>query len=194
MNDAAVAPAPTKPARKEPEVETIKMEDGISVDFAGKKKMLKSHQIDEHGKVHLRFDFRNGQVLKWTVPHALVLKFAGHGAEQKLGDQTAGVEDVDDMYLEVEELRDRLEKGGLDAWTVTRESSGMSGTSVLLKALVELTSKPVSVVKEYLKGLSQAEKVALRASEKVQPIVQRIEAAKANKGIDTSALLAKLGG
>jgi hypothetical protein len=192
MNDVETPVAPTPTKRPAPEVEVVTMEDGSKVEFVGKKKMLKSHSISDSGEIKVRFDFRSGQVLLWSLPPVLIPKLAAHGAEQKLGDQAAGVEDVDDMFMEIEELRDRLDKGGLDAWSVTRESSGMAGTSVLLKALVELTSKPAGVVKEYLKGLTQAEKVALRASERVQPIVQRIEAAKANKGIDTSALLAKL--
>ena len=70
----------------------------------------------------------------------------------------------------------------------------MAGTSVLARALIEVTGKSAEKVREYLKGKTQAEKVALRNSAKIKPVVERIEAEKAAKGskVDTDALLAEL--
>ena len=180
-------------AKAEPQVETVNMTDGRLVDFAGKRKLLKSSSIDGEGKVAVRLDFRNGQTRLFTVPAGLMAQFAAHGAEQKLGDEIAGVEDVEDCVLAIDELIDRLYNG---EWGVKREGNGMSGTSTLLKALVEFTGKPVDAIKEVLKGKSQAEKVALRNNPKVKPIVDRIEAEKASKGskVDTEALLGELAG
>ena len=88
-------------------------------------------------------------------------------------------------------ITDRLYNGD---WSVKRESSGMAGTSVLVRALVEHTGKTVEQIKAFLAGKSQAEKVALRNNPKIKPIVDRIESEKAAKktSVDTDALLGEL--
>ncbi|MGI0133703.1 MAG: hypothetical protein ACREBW_01935 [Candidatus Micrarchaeaceae archaeon] len=181
-----------KQKRSAPAVETVEMEDGRKVDFVGKRKMLKESIFDDQSHVnHIRIDFRNGRVVKFNLPSELFHRFAAHGAEQKLGDEVAGTEDVDDMVLEIEDLVGRLRKG---EWNVRREAGGMAGTSVLLKAMVEFAQgrKTVEQVKEYLSTKTQAEKLALRNSPKLKPIVERLEAEKVAKGakVDTDALLA----
>lgn len=171
-------------------VETVKLSDGRSLDFPGKRKLLKE-TIIEGENVSVRLDFRNGETRTFPIPTALMLQFAGHGAEQKLGDETAGVEDIDDMVLAVDDLIERLNKG---EWTIRREGSGIGGTSVLLKALVEFSGKSVEQIKAYLKDKSQSEKMALRNSTQLKPIVDRLEAEKITKlgQVDTGALLAQL--
>lgn len=182
----------TEKVKKPKDIETVSMQDGRSVDFVGKRKMLKE-TIISGDTVQVRLDFRNGETRLFTIPDAMKNQFAGHGAEQKLGDETAGEEDVDDMTLAVDDLIDRLNKG---EWSMKREGGGMAGTSVLLRALMELSSKTVEQVKEFLKPLSQADKLALRNSPKVKPIVDRLEAEKVSKAskVDTNALLAGLEG
>lgn len=172
------------------EVSTVVMGDGRSVDFAGKRKLLKETLIDG-ANVAVRLDFRNGQTILFPIPDSLILKAAGHGIEQKLGDETAGTEDVDDMYLDVEALVERLNKG---EWSTKREGTGFAGTSVLLRALVEHTGKSVEQVKTFLSGKTPAEKMALRNSSKLKPIVQRMEDEKQAKNakVDTDALLAEI--
>jgi len=159
-------------------VEVVTMQDGRTVEFVGKRKMLKE-SFPETGTV--RLDFRNGETRSFVIP----------GAEQKLGDETAGVDDVDDMVLAVDDLIGRLNK--LE-WSVKREGGGFGGTSVLLRALVEFSGRTAEQVKEFLAGKSQAEKMALRNSAKLKPIVDRLEAEKASKGakVDTDALLSSL--
>ena len=173
-------------------VETVTLSDGRQVDFVGKRKLLKETKIDEHGKVSVVLDFRNGETREFHLPHGLLAQFAGHGAEQKLGDETAGVEDVEDMVIAVDELIERLHKG---EWSTRREGSGFAGTSILLRALMEHSGRTVEQTKEFLTGKSQAEKIAMRNHPKIKPIVERLEAEKASKGtkIDTDALLAGLG-
>jgi hypothetical protein len=178
---------------KTPQIETVTMADGRIVDFAGKRKLLKESLVTAEGKVQVRLDFRNGETRLFTIPDAMLAKFAAHGAEQKLGDEIAGLEDVGDCTLAVDELIDRLYNG---EWGVKREANGMAGTSTLLKALVEHTGKTVEQIKTFLAGKTQAEKVALRNNPKIKPIVQRIEDEKAAKktNVDTDALLGELAG
>lgn len=177
--------------KTEPQVETVTMQDGRVVDFAGKKKLLKDAFTTTEGKVQVRLDFRNGETRIFTIPDNLLNKFAAHGAEQKLGDEIAGLAEIDDCVLAIDELIDRLYNGD---WSVKRESSGMAGTSVLVRALVEHTGKTVEQIKAFLAGKSQAEKVALRNNPKIKPIVDRIESEKAAKktSVDTDALLGEL--
>lgn len=194
-------------AVKPREVEVVTMADGRKVDFVGKRKLLKETLIDESkitvdadgvyigsGAVQVRLDFRNGETRTFGVAPTLLAKSAGHGVEQKLGDETAGEEDVDDMVLSVDALMERLTAQGVEGWTTKREAGGMAGTSVLLRALMEHSGKTVEQVKSFLKDKTQAQKAALRNSEKLRPIVQRIEAEKAAKGakVDTEALLGEL--
>ena len=179
--------------KTETQVETVTMTDGRVVDFAGKRKLLKESSENADGKVQVRLDFRNGETRLFTLPDNLMAKFAAHGAEQKLGDEIAGLNDVEDCVLAVDELIDRLYNG---EWSVKREASGMAGTSVLVRALVEHTGRTVEQIKQFLSGKSQAEKVALRNNPKIKPIVERIEAEKASKkaNVDTDAMLGELEG
>ena len=180
-------------AKPETTVETVTLTDGRIVDFAGKRKLLKESSVTADGKVAVRLDFRNGETRLFTIPDVLLTKFAAHGAEQKLGDEIAGLNDVEDCVLAVDELIDRLYNG---EWSIKREANGMAGTSVLVRALVEHTGKTVDAIKTFLAGKSQAEKVALRNNPKIKPIVERIEAEKASKkaNVDTDAMLGELEG
>lgn len=172
-------------------VETkVTMSDGREVTFVGKRKLLKE-TIIEGDIVSVRLDFLNGETRTFVCPPELLLKAAGHGLEQKLGDETAGVSDVDDQVLGVDELIERLNQG---QWTTQRSSSGVAGTSVLFKALCQaFPAKTPEELKEFLKGKSQAEKLALRNSAKLKPLVEAIEAEKAaGSKVDTDALLGTL--
>lgn len=174
------------------QITTVTMDDGRVVEFAGKRRMIKT-SIIENNEVAVRLDFVNGETRLYKVVPELLLKFAAHGAEQKLGDEIAGVDDVEDAIEAIDELRIRLEKG---EWNVTRVKSGNSiaGASILVRALVELTGKPVDVIRESLASRTQEEKLALRRNSQLRPIVERLEAAKnARKekktGVDSDALL-----
>ena len=170
--------------------ETVTMLNGDVVDFPGKRKLQKTATVDGNA-VSVRLDFRNGETRHFTIPEALMGQFAAHGAEQKLGDAIAGLEDMDDAVMAVDNLMDRLNAG---EWGAQREANGMAGTSVLARALVEQTGKTLEQIKAFLSGKTQAEKVALRNNPRIRPIVDRIEAEKASKGsaVDTDALLSEL--
>lgn len=185
-------------AKKETQVETVTMTDGRKVDFPGKRKMLKESLADANGNLAVRFDFRNGQTRTYPLHASLISKFATHGAEQKYGDETAGLDDVDDMVMATDKLHSRLNPsdGTAPAWTQEREGGGMAGTSVLARALAEVQNVDIEKVKAFLSGKTQAEKIALRNNPKVKPVVERIEADKAakNNKVDTGKLLDELGG
>lgn len=180
-------------AKQEPAIETVTMEDGRVIDFVGKRKLLKESTVTSGGDVQVRLDFRNGATRLFTIPGTMLAKFAAHGAEQKLGDEIAGLEVVEDCVLAIDELIDRLYNG---EWAQRREASGMAGTSVLLRALCELYGKAPDTIKAFLAGKTQAEKLALRNNPKVKPIVERLEAEKIAKkvDVDTDAMLAGLAG
>jgi hypothetical protein len=187
------------------------MEDGREVEFAGAanapraRRMLKESIFDTTGVwVGTRFDFRHGQSFTFD-PAKLPAKFsdgtealgvlAAHGIEQKLGDETAGNKTgSEDMYLDVEALAERLYAG---EWTKERVAGdSMAGTSILLKALIEQTQKPVEALKAWLKTKTKDEKDAMRNSPKspLKPIIERLEAERLAKAahVDVEAQFAEL--
>lgn len=175
-------------------VETVNMTDNRLVDFAGKRKLLKESFVAADGTVSIRLDFRNGETRTFAIPSNLTAKFAAHGAEQKLGDEIAGLDDIDDCVMAVDELIERLNKG---EWSQKREGNGMAGTSILARALSEAMGKPIEAIKTFLASKSQAEKVALRNNPRIKPVIERLEAEKASKGknaVDTEKLLGELSG
>lgn len=182
--------------KKATEVETVSMDDGRLVDFAGKRKLLKEAFVKD-GKVSVRLDFRNGETRTFTIPDTLLAKFAAHGAEQKLGDEIAGLDDIADCVEAVDQLMERLAKG---EWTVKREGGqSLAGFSVLAQALAKARNLPMETVRAFLKDKTHEQKLALRNSPSIKPIIQEIEAEKAAKkkpkenSVDTEALLAQLG-
>ena len=184
-------------AAEEKVIENVQMEDGRTVSFAGKRKMLK--EIIVHGsEVGVRFDFRSGNTRTFKVPSQHMLYSAGHGYAQKLGDTVAGLKDEhgnpadeDDMLLEVEGLHEKLVAGD---WNSVRSGGGFAGLSVLAKALMELTGKDAAAIKDFLSKRSMAEKQALRSSDKLSPIIVRLEANKIKKAskVDTETLLSSI--
>lgn len=201
---AADAEAPAKPKTV---VEVVEMEDGRKVEFAGKRKVVKEYFLTPDGALdYIVLDFRNGMTRKITIPPSLLGQFAGHGALQKYGDELAGLKgadggepDIDDMVLTIDALDETIQKG---LWSTRKEGDGLGGTSILIKALVEYSGKPVDKIKAFLKDKDAKFKAAIRADDKkpnaegltVAAIVKRLEAEKASRGakVDTSAALADL--
>lgn len=171
----------------------VTMTDGSVVYFGTKQKLVKTSTIGDDGSIVLRLDFSNGQTRGFTMPESLRNRFAAHGMEQKLGDAIAGESDVEDAVVSMDDLIARLSNG---EWTAARASGGFTGSSVLIRALVEASGKTPEAIKEWLSTKTQAEKLALRRTEKLAPIVARLEAekgAKAKTTIDTDTLLGELG-
>lgn len=170
----------------------VTMEDGRIVEFSAKQKLAKTSTIED-GVVSTRFDFRNGAVRSFTIPGDLLLRFAAHGVEQKLGDSIAGETDPDDCVASMDDLIARLSAG---EWNVKRAAGEFAGTSILMKALIEVSGKPAEAIKAYLSTKTAGEKLALRRSSQLRPTIERLEAEKASKSknvVDTDSLLAELG-
>lgn len=171
----------------------VVLEDGRTAQFNKKQKLIKTSTIGEDGSVSVRLDFVNGAVRNFTIPAELMARFAAHGAEQKLGDAIAGETEIADAVLSVDDLISRLSAG---EWNIRREAGAFAGTSILIRALVEASGKEVEDVKAFLANKTQAEKIALRRSDKLRPIIERLEAEKAKNSktaVDTDSLLGELG-
>lgn len=172
----------------------VTMTDGRVVEFTAKQRLNKEATVDGN-TVTVRLDFRNGETRSFTVPDSLLVRFAEHGAMQKLGDAIAGEKDDDDAVIAVDDLLERLNRG---EWTAARASGGgFAGASILIKALVEATGKELAVIKEWVGSKTQAEKLALRKSNQLKAIIERLEAEKAKTSkstVDTGALLGELDG
>jgi hypothetical protein len=209
MSDPVTTPATTKKT----EVETVKMDDGRIVEFAGKRRINKDTTFDaEH--IFIRFDFRSGETRTFKTPHGQtdlqdptilgVLKAAGHGLEQKLGDELAGEKELEDAVEKLDQLMLRLETKGLrEGWTLGKEEgTGFAGASVLARALVEVTGQDIRAVRLYLNDLDNKTKLALRGDPTVAPAIRRVEeeraaraaerGAKAAAPVDTASILATL--
>lgn len=183
-------------------IESILMSDGTAQGFSPKKKLIKDVSVSDQGTVKIKLYFRNGEVREFlaTNEEQTYAKAAAHGYSQKLGDECAGLDSVDDMVQAIDELIVRLDKG---EWVGKREGGSAAGGSFLARALVEVTKKADESdeqarerVKKFLADKSQAEKLALRANARLKPIIERMEAEKAakagDKGIDSDALLDQL--
>jgi hypothetical protein len=189
--DGTQAPAAGNGKKSATPVNTIRMTDGRPVDFPGKRRLQKSWTVNQNGKVQVLLDFVNGETRTFVVPDSLINDFIGHGAEQKLGDEMAGIDDLDDAILAVDTLIENLNKG---EWRQKGDASGMAGTSILLKAMVEYTGKTTELVKEFLKDKTPAEKAALKTSKipnkagmTIKQIADRLEEEKVAKGSKTDA-------
>lgn len=187
-----MADTETTPAKSTVEKIPVAMSDGTTVHFNKKQKLVKTSTI-EGNNVNVRLDFVNGEVRNFAISPELLARFAAHGAEQKLGDAIAGETEIGDAVESVDDLLTRLNNG---EWTITRSAGAFAGTSILIQALVEVSGKSVEDIRAFLSNKTQAEKLALRRSEKLKPAIERLEAAKASKStnaVDTGALLGELG-
>jgi hypothetical protein len=186
------------PKKAKTEVKKVVMADGREVEFAGKRRLLKTAEISEDGfDVTIRLDFVNGETRSLTLAanKPLFAKFAAHGMLQKLGDEVAGLDDVEDMVIAEEELIARLESGEWGAERTKGEGNALAGLSVLAKALVQVSGKTAEQVRAYLKTKNNSEKLALRANPTIKPVIEELEAKKKQKpkeGIDTNSLLDEL--
>lgn len=188
---ATEAETATKPSKTEKV--SVTMKDGRAVEFNKKQKLVKTSTVSDDGSVSVRLDFVNGETRNFIPRDDMIARFAAHGIEQKLGDAIAGETDINDAVLSVDDLINRLNEG---EWNITRAAGSFAGTSILIQALVEASGKSVEDIKAFLANKSQAEKLALRRSEKLKPIIERLEAAKAKNSknaVDTDSLLGELG-
>jgi len=211
--------ATATPARPKTEYLEVKMEDGRTVSFAGKRKLNKETLVDDTkvvvegdvmqvqaGAVSIRMDFRNGTTRTFALPLGMLAKFAGHGAEQKYGDELASPASnplsEEDMVLAVEDLDKEIQAGN---WGKGRSAGGggVSGASIVVQAIMEATGKDLATVKDYLdKKIASTEGLTRRAlydsfrvaGTKTGIIIKRMEDEKLAKTakVDADAALADI--
>lgn len=213
-----------KKGKAKAEVTMVKMDDGREVGFAGKRKLIKSTLIDEKkvvsdgttvtmeaGAVSVRLDFRNGKSRTYPLNVALLPKYAGHGAEQKFGDELAAPASEplseDDMVVAVDDLNEQVNVQG--NWSAAREGGGgFSGASIVIKAICEASGKGVEEVKAFLQkkldaAVAKGEKLTRKdlyasfrnPNSKTGQIIERLEREERAKNtkVDADAALAELG-
>ena len=194
------------------EYTTVKMTDGREVQFAGKRKVSKETVIDESkiqvdggivqfepGAVSIRMDFRNGDTRLIALPLSLIAQFAGHGGEQKFGDELATPADKplseEDMVLAIDDLNSQIQAGN---WGKGRASGGggVSGASIVVQAIMQATGKDQATVKAYLQKKLDADKELSRralydsfrvAGTKTGNIIKALEEAKLAKNAKVNA-------
>jgi hypothetical protein len=166
----------------------VTMSDGREVEFVGKRRMLKDYTVTPDG-VDARFDFVNGETRKIHVGpgDALLMQFAGHGLLQKVGDEAAGADSIEDVVMAIDKVLERLSKG---EWGTTRApGDSFSGAGIVVRAIMEATGKPIDFVKAFLEKKLEAGKESgltrqkLYASFKAPgtrtaPIIERLEKEK----------------
>lgn len=199
MNDTTAVSK--KPATTYTEVQ---MEDGRTVSFAGKKRLLKTTST-EGGVASVRFDVINGQTRTYTVSEAMLLPCAAHGASQKIGDEAAGLEDPDDIVVAIDKIVERLNAGD---WGAAREpGDSFAGASTVIRAICEVKGVTPAQVKAFLdKKIEQArERGEALTRQKLYAsfrnptsatgkVIERLEREKAAKagGVDADDLLSEL--
>lgn len=161
MSETQATPEAKAP-KKETVYEKVTMTDGRVVEFAGTRQTDKTILTDEAGTpVGVRFDFRNGEtrsLLLSELSPGLLAYAAGHGVSQKAGDEYSGVKEIDDIVLAVDEIFTRLRAG---EWGVARGASdSTAGASIVIKAIMEATSKDMATVKAFLQGKLDKAKAA----------------------------------
>ena len=175
MNDEVKVP------KKTTEYQEVVMTDGRKVNFAGKRKVVKETVLDESkivvegdvmqvqaGAISIRMDFRNGETRLMPLPLSLLARFAGHGAEQKYGDELATTADKplteEDMVLAIDDLNAQIQAGKWGAGRASSGGGGVSGASIVVQAICQATGKDLATVKAYLqKKLDSDEGLTRRA-------------------------------
>ncbi len=157
VEEQKVAPeTETAPVKGKTVYEKVMMDDGREVEFPGTRKVSKRFEVNEGtGEVTAFFDYRNGKTLSYTPTGTTLLQLAGHGALQKIGDESASLTDVEDIVISHENMIKRLQDG--EGFTrVAREVT--AGANLAIKALMEVYGKTAAEIKVYLQSKVDAAK------------------------------------
>ena len=194
----------TGSSKSKTEYTEIELTDGRKTTFAGKRKVNKETLIDESkvrvdgnsvtfeaGAVSIRMDFRNGDTRTMALPVSLLARFAGHGGEQKFGDELATTADKplseDDMVLAIDDLNALIQAGKWGAGRAAGSGGGVSGASIVVQAICQATGKDLATVKAYLQKKLDADSTLTRralydsfrvAGTKTGMIIKAMEEAK----------------
>lgn len=175
------------------ETTKVQAEDGGLYEFGEKAKVKKQSQVKEDGTVVTKFVFKNGVVRTHvTAPNSPVYsRLASHGADQKFGDEFAGLDDVEDCVEAFDAMSARLAKG---EWSEKRQGDSMAGVSLLARALVIVSGRPIDEVRAKLSALDQKTKTAISQQPAVAEQIVKIKAERDAKkpqkeGVDPNAAL-----
>lgn len=162
-----------------------KMETANGYTFGERQKVKKESYIKDDSIV-IRFVFRNGTVREHVFPltSPLLHRAAMHGLDQKFGDELAGLYDVEDCIEAFDELSQRISQG---EWSERRQSTGLSGTSLLAQALSEVGNMPIDVVKGRLAKLSREQKNLLAKQKDVAARIIQLKAERAARQANEDA-------
>lgn len=192
--------APAKVTKAKPEVTEVTLNDGRVVKFTGKKNLNKEYTSDtKAGTVKAVFDFRTGDTLAFETgidDLEMLLQCAGHGIIQKGGDECSKVKalengepDVESMVVAVESVLTRLANTAAsldDRWfAATEGGDGFSGASVVIRAIMEATSKDAPFVKAYLEKKLEAGKAEGLTRQKLYQAYRK-------PGSKTAAIIARM--
>lgn len=187
-------PTTAKPAKSVPR--PIIMADGRTVEFAAKRRKLTSGEYKDN-QVHIRLDWENGVSLRFKSPTITGLTGVNvnaliHGYEQKLADESAGVEKIDDAIEGTRQLIERLSKGD---WNTKADPNSLAGAGLLVRAMVRaFPQQTPEATRAFVGTLTPKERTAMLGDERIAPHVKAIRAedeGKAAKEVKTSDLLAK---
>lgn len=175
----------------------VQMSDGRTVEFSPNTKVQKELLIvagspeDNPEYEGVRFDFANGETrtVMLVEVQPLISRLAVHGLSQKLGDEYAGEKTTDDCLTVFDDLLTTLKSG---KFSVGRQSNGLSGSGLLVRACSEAFNVPIAQAMATIKNLSAKEKTVLKESPDVKRIITRLESERienAKKGVDEAALI-----
>lgn len=216
MSEQSLESVPTEAIKRPATAYTeVELTDGRKVSFAGKRKLLKATLIDEskvaidedngivqfeRGAISIQMDFRNGQTRLLELPLSLIGRFAGHGAEQKFGDELAAPSSKplseDDMVLAIDSLYAIIQKG---EWGKGRAAGGggVAGAGIVIRAIVEASGKTIEEVKAFVEKKLASDDTLTRPAlynsfrapgTRTGVIIARMEAEKIAKQVEKDGL------
>jgi hypothetical protein len=166
-----------------------------------KRQPIITTEIREPGALVLRFPTL-GKMLTLDPAdlHPSIIEAATlHGLKQKLVDaaaisrnpETGKSATAQDKFDAVFEVYQRITDPTNPTWNAIRE--GVSGSTLLLLALIRHTGKDKATLTEWLGKKNDAEKAALKRNPKIAQHIAEIQAERAKAdGIDTDELLGEI--
>lgn len=167
-------------------MKVVKMQDGREVKFGDRMKR-RTEVLDEGARV--RFDYPNGETRIWERDRCDSKTrdlLTAHGASQKIGDECADLDSVEECISASDAMIARLYAGT----AFDRIGGGGFVDTTLIQALVNLGADRDEAT-ETVKGATSGERAALRQVEAIKAEIDKIEAAKPKA--DVTHLLGKFG-
>ena len=148
----------------------------------------------------LTLTFANGEVLRTyvdTLSPEIQRDAMLHGLKAKLVDAAAIARNtdtgrsatIDDKYDAVKVIFDRITSAN-GTWNQSRGDGTGAASGLLVRAIMQLQSKPRATVEAFLEAKTKEQKAALRANPKIAAIIASMQAAASK--VDSDELLSEL--